>query len=128
MEKSEIILERIWNRQISSRILTLIDRKNISAYSVMKDLGLKKSTFYMCLQGERNWSIDYLLKLSDYFNITVDYLLRGQGAGPPVDNHSKRILELEEENRLLRDRIAQIELLTQAIKINKNKRGRPPKL
>ncbi|MCS7052839.1 MAG: helix-turn-helix domain-containing protein [Ignavibacterium sp.] len=126
MENSEIILERLLNRQISFRLQKLIDDKNVTAYSVMKDLKLKKSTFYMCLQGERNWSINNLLKLSDYFNVSIDFLLRGYDKAPP-DNHSKRILELEEENRLLRDRIAQIELLTQAININKKRRGKPSK-
>lgn len=119
MEKnSEIILERIWNRQVSSRLQEILSERDITAYALMKELGINKSTFYMCLQGERDWSIENLIKIADYFNVSIDYLIRGDKEKPRLPDEEK-IKQLEEENRHLRDSISQITALTQAINIKK---------
>lgn len=118
MENSEVVLERIWNRQVSSRLQMILEKRNITAYALMKEVGINKSTFYMCLQGERDWNIDNLIKISDYLNVSIDYLIRGdtkKARGPDEE----KIKQLEEENRRLRDSISQITALTQAVEIKK---------
>lgn len=127
MENEKIILERIWHRQISLRLNNILKERNITAYSLIKEIGINKSTFYMCLQGERDWSIDNLIKISNYLNVDIDYLIKGEEgkARPPDSKYEDRIKELEEENRLLRDRISQISNLTQAVEeLKKRKRKR----
>ncbi|GMU99345.1 MAG: hypothetical protein AMXMBFR51_20800 [Ignavibacteriota bacterium] len=119
MEKHEIILNRIWNRQVSSRIQKFLEERNITAYSLMKELGINKSTFYMCLQGERDWNIDNLIKIADYFDISLDYLIRGDESKPKSPDEEK-IRQLEEENYRLRDIISRITALTQSVEIKKN--------
>lgn len=124
MENEKIILERIWHRQISLRLSNLLKDRNITAYSLIKETGINKSTLYMCLQGERDWSIDNLIKISNYLDVDIDYLIKGEEskARPPDGKYEARIKELEEENRLLHDRLSQISQLTQAVEEMKNRK------
>lgn len=119
MEKHEIILNRIWNRQVSSRLQIFLKERNITAYALMKELGINKSTFYMCLQGERDWNIDNLIKIADYFNVSIDYLIRGDESKSKSPDEEK-IRQLEDENYRLRDIISQITALIQSVDIKKN--------
>jgi len=116
-----IVLDRILNRQISKRINELINEIGITQYQLMKDLEIPKASFYNCMNSERDWSIGNLIKIAHYFNVSLDYLIDGEEKARPPDSDN-RIKELEEENRLLRDRISQISNLTQAIEKLKKRR------
>jgi len=116
-----IVLERILNRQISKRINELIERKGITPYKLMDDLEINKSTFYRSIKDERNWSLENLIKIAHYFNVSLDFLIDGEEKSRSPND--EKIKELEEENRLLRGRLSQINDLTQAIE-NLKKRKR----
>jgi len=120
----EIILDKILNNQITKRIENLISIRNISAYKLMKDLELNKPTFYKCLNGESYWSVGNLIKIAHYFNVSLDWLIDGEERTRSPNEYENRIKELEEENRLLRDRISQISNLTQAIEEIKKRKGK----
>jgi len=119
-----IVLERILNRQISKRVNELIAQKGITPYQLMVDLEIPKATFYNCINSERDWSIDNLIKISNYFNVSLDWLINGEERTRSPNEYEDKIKQLEEENRLLRDRISQISQLTQAIEEIKKRKGK----
>ncbi|MCC7004406.1 helix-turn-helix transcriptional regulator [Candidatus Nomurabacteria bacterium] len=65
------------NRPISARILNLIVDKELKAAQIIKELKIPKATYYRCMNSEREWSVGNLIKISDYFSVTLDYLIKG---------------------------------------------------
>lgn len=65
------------NRDISARILNLIADNEMTAYQAMKQLNLTSAVFYNCMNSKRSWSIENLIKISDRFHVTLDYLIKG---------------------------------------------------
>ena len=53
----------------------LLQERNITAYKLAKDLGLSNGMLSGWKKQEYMPSADMLMKLSDYFNVSVDYLL-----------------------------------------------------
>ena len=57
------------------RILELIKQKKITEYRVMKDCSLQTNTFTYWKNGRSTPNIDTLIKLANYFNVSIDYLV-----------------------------------------------------
>lgn len=55
----------------------LLKDRNITAYQMIKDLALKKSTTYKCINGKSRWEPYQLLKIAGYLNVSIDYLVFG---------------------------------------------------
>ena len=53
----------------------LIIENNLNARTLALALGMENSTITRYLNGERLPSIDYLVKIANYFNCSTDYLL-----------------------------------------------------
>ena len=51
------------------------EKKGISQTTLAKDLNLVKSTICQYEKGNRYPDIDMLVKLADYFNTSIDYLV-----------------------------------------------------
>ena len=128
------------NRQISARILVLLTDNEVTGYALMKDLGIPKATFYNCMNSEREWSIENIVKIAEYFKVSVDYLLKG----PITDQNGTHLLNkqrmedlvytiekldqekqtLEEENERLRTFITRSAELLDQVKKEKKVRGK----
>lgn len=57
------------------KIQKLINEINISAYTLTQSLGLSNSAISDWKAGRAKPSADALLKIADYFDVSVDYLL-----------------------------------------------------
>lgn len=57
------------------RILSLLNTYNISAFKLTKDLNLSNSAITDWKKGKAKPSVDALIKIADYFNVSTDYLL-----------------------------------------------------
>lgn len=57
------------------RYVELRDKYNLTDYRVSKDTNITKSTFTDWKNGRSNPKIDKLKKLSDYFNVPIEYFL-----------------------------------------------------
>ncbi|MEJ5351946.1 MAG: helix-turn-helix transcriptional regulator [Melioribacteraceae bacterium] len=77
-------------------------------------LGMKPPSLYVYLNNESIPGGDILRKLKD-LGCDINWLLSDDDRPPPETIYEKRIKELEEEIRILRDRISQIALLTQEV-------------
>lgn len=52
--------------------------KNFSQVKVALDLNMSRETLSRYETGARNPSIEMLVKFSDYYNVSIDYLIRGE--------------------------------------------------
>jgi len=62
---------------ISFQIMYLRKQKNISQAQLAKALCISPSTLGMYEQGRRTPNLDTLLMLSNYFHVSLDYLITG---------------------------------------------------
>ena len=72
MEKSDI-------SGIKVRLQFLLDEKNITVYKLAKDIEINDSVIYDFLQenNHRNLSLDMLGKISNYFEVSLFWLIKG---------------------------------------------------
>lgn len=61
--------------QIIERILELIKKNNVTEYRVMKDCGLQTNSFTYWKKGRAMPGLDALIKIANYFNVSLDYLV-----------------------------------------------------
>ena len=52
-----------------------MSKKDVTEYKTAKDCSLKQANFYSWKENKSKPSADALLKLADYFKVSVDYLL-----------------------------------------------------
>jgi len=64
---------------------------------VSADMGLNIKTYRAIEQGERSGNIETLCIIAEYFNVTLDYLINGQGHC--VEDVSKKLNGFGEEKR-----------------------------
>ena len=53
----------------------ILDETNTSQYRLQKDLGLSSATTYTWLNNKSIPSMEHVLQLADYLDVSVDYLL-----------------------------------------------------
>jgi len=53
----------------------LLKERNLTAYKMIKDLGLKKSNLYYQLKAKRKWTPFSLYQISKFLNVSIDYLV-----------------------------------------------------
>ena len=58
-----------------NRIKELREENNLSQEELASELGLSKGIISLYEQGKRKPSLDVLIQLSDFFKVTLDYLL-----------------------------------------------------
>lgn len=60
------------------RIKALMDEHDINAKQFTKELGISNSSFTDWKKGKGSPSLDTVVKISDYFKVSLDYLVRGE--------------------------------------------------
>lgn len=58
------------------RFEKLLKKNKITAYQVAKDTGLSPTMFSEWKSGKANPKADKLMKLADYFNVSIEYFLK----------------------------------------------------
>lgn len=66
------------------RLKELRKKKNISQLRLATDLNTTQNTISRYETGEREPGIDELIKIADYFNVSVDYLI-GRTENPKMN-------------------------------------------
>lgn len=61
--------------QFANILTKLLDQRNISVYRLCKSLNLDQSMVRRWLQDGRMPSAENLIKLADYFDVSIDYLV-----------------------------------------------------
>ena len=86
--------------RIVDNILDLIKKKQTTKYRVTKDCNLPSNIFTFWENGRQKPSLDALIKIADYFNVSVDCLIgreqldiSNNAASNPIFN---RIIQLNE--------------------------------
>ena len=69
--------------RIIDNILRIIKEKKTTKYRVTKDCNLPSNIFTFWENGRQKPSLDALIKIADYFNVSLDYLV---GREPLVTN------------------------------------------
>ena len=59
----------------SQRLSSLLIERQITAYRLSKDTGISDSMIARWKSGERSPSLENLLAIADYFDVSIDYLL-----------------------------------------------------
>lgn len=59
----------------TERFCELLEQRNMTAYALAKDSGINERIVGHWKAGERYPSMDNLVKLADYFNVSIDYLV-----------------------------------------------------
>lgn len=60
------------------KIIKILEQKHISQKDLTDYLGLDKSTFSAWKNGKSKSYVKYLSQISEYLNVTVDYLLNNE--------------------------------------------------
>ena len=77
--------------EFKDRLLELIKSKNISASELSKKINVQRSNISHILSGRNKPSLDFVLKLCDYYNdIDLDWLLKGIDAPTPIIHKKNR--------------------------------------
>lgn len=61
--------------RIIDNLLNLIKEKKTTKYRVAKDCGLNINIFTFWESGRQKPSLDALIKIANYFNVSIDYLV-----------------------------------------------------
>lgn len=79
----------------------LLQKKGVSALDVSRDISVPKSIVYEWKNGKRQPSVENLLKLADYFDVSVTYLMTGNDVPNVVSRSSDVQAEDDDEKELL---------------------------
>lgn len=60
------------------RLKELVQEKGKTQLEIAKELQLSKNQLHYWIKGKAEPSIDQLIKLADYFNVCIDYLIGRQ--------------------------------------------------
>lgn len=60
------------------RILALMEEKNITAAALSREISLTNGLITQWKQGKQRPSVDAIVKLAQYFEVSTDYLLLGK--------------------------------------------------
>jgi len=67
-----------FKKQYIENIFTLIDRHPLPATQIAYELGISPSTFTHLKTGRNSTRIDQLIMFSEYFNVSIDVLVKGK--------------------------------------------------
>ena len=59
----------------SQRLTFLLEERGITAYRISKDTGISDSMLARWKSGERLPSLERVIDLAKYFNVSIDYLV-----------------------------------------------------
>lgn len=95
------------NEEISSRIMQEIDKRGLTAYQVWNACKIPSGSFYKMLNAESEWRLEWLMKIAEFFGVSLDYLINGP---PDEQGEIKTTREemLEKENRALKEELAKV--------------------
>ncbi len=76
---------------ISERIKQLLENRGISAYRLCKDLEIDDSTYSRSSRTANTWKSAHLVKIADYFKVSLDWLMKGESFSREVQKDLKEL-------------------------------------
>lgn len=73
------------NEQIAQNIKLLCKERKISINNLLSECNLSKSFIYDIEKRKVSPSVDKIIKIADYFNVSVDYILGRKGSFNNLD-------------------------------------------
>jgi transcriptional regulator with XRE-family HTH domain len=82
---------------LSKRLIELRKKKRITQMEISKKLGIARSTYAGYENGDRKPDSEMIIKLANYFGVSIDYLLcRTDDPTPPIEEKEKiNIMDLK---------------------------------
>lgn len=81
---------------ILDRMIALMDERNLKPAQMTRKLGISGSSFTDWKNGKANPSLDVIVKFADYFNVSLDYIVRGEDFKSPSADKSLEISNKKE--------------------------------
>ncbi len=78
------------------KIQEVLDSKNIKASKMMKDLGFSSGLFSQWKSGKQEVSLEKIIKIADYLECSIDYLLSRTNDPNPIDEKTKNTEEFKD--------------------------------
>lgn len=75
------------------RVKDLMDQSGIKAKQLTTELGISNSSFTDWKKGKGSPSLDTVAKISDYFHVSIDYLVRGEEFSRTEECMAQNLLE-----------------------------------
>jgi transcriptional regulator with XRE-family HTH domain len=91
-----------------SRIKNLRKNKNLSQTELAKLMGLTSSAMSAIEIGKNNPTAEILIKLSDFFNVSTDYILKGIETERTISESEQEILEVLRADKTMRNAIMEV--------------------
>lgn len=82
-------------QEITQRINRLLKEKKTSAAQMARELGFSSGLYTQWRHGQQTPSPDKLIKMADYFGVSVDYLL-GHDPNPAASELRREIIQAME--------------------------------
>ena len=76
-----------------TRIYHLRRAKALTAVKIARELGMSEGTYRKIESGERGMSVSNLLLICEYFDVSTDYILKGELPYCPADMELTDIIE-----------------------------------
>lgn len=67
---------------VTDRILNLLQAKGMSRYKLAKSIGITEQSISKNMAGKSNWGVESLLRLSEFFNVSIEWLIYGKETAP----------------------------------------------
>lgn len=61
--------------ELSNRLKDLLESHDLSQRQLAKEIGVSNVTIYRIVHGQENVMLDVLIKLADYFGVSIDWLV-----------------------------------------------------
>lgn len=76
---------------ISDRIRQLLENRGITAYRLCKDLDIDDSTYSRSIRTANTWKTAHLVKIADYFKVSLEWLVKGETFAKEVQRELKEV-------------------------------------
>lgn len=74
--------------EITKRIKQVIDQSNLSTRKFASVIGVAQSTLNSAINGSRSPNLDIISRISDTFNVSMEWIMNGSGSPPSNINDS----------------------------------------
>ncbi len=95
---------------IAERLREIIDQHHMKPAEATRVLGISSSSFTDWKNGKGSPSLEILIKFSDYFNVSLDYLVKGENFKDPFAANALEIFNSREEKCIKKFRKLPVEL------------------
>lgn len=85
---------------IVDRLIALMDERNLKPAQITRELSISGSSFTDWKKGKGSPSLEVVVKFADYFNVSLDYIVRGEDFKSPHSDNALEVSNIRERNCL----------------------------